>query len=352
MRDVVPIIIPCLDPRENFFELLVELQSLKQPIIIINDGSSEKCDYIFDKAKEIIANNKLNKIISYPINKGKGFALKAGFRYVIENIPHAIGVVTIDCDGQHKLKDIKKVIKSLQQNPETIILGVRDFDLDEIPIKSKLGNKITKYVLSHFLNIKLKDTQTGLRGISIKYISEIQNIKYNRFEFETEMIIKFYQHIKEVNIETVYDSATNHSTHFNPIKDSLSIYYVIFRQFFKYIISSISSFFLDVGLFYVFSIILKNIIPFTYVFISTYMARIISAVFNYILNKHIVFQAKESRNTFIKYCILCFAQASISGILVAVSLYFTANIIVSKIVIDSLLFILSYFVQKRYIFTK
>ncbi len=352
MRGIVPIIIPSLDPKESFFELLKELQSLKQPIIIINDGSSKESDYIFDKAREFIVNDKLDKIISYPVNKGKGFALKNGFKYVLENIPQAIGVVTIDCDGQHKLKDIKKVINLLQQNPEAIILGARDFDLDEIPIKSKLGNKITKCVLSYFLNIKLKDTQTGLRGISIKHISEMQNIKYNRFEFETEVLIRFHQHIKEVDIETVYDSITNHSTHFNPIKDSLSIYYVIFRQFFKYIISSVSSFFLDIGLFYVFSIILKGIIPFTYVFISTYMARIISAFFNYILNKHIVFQAKESRNSFIKYCLLCFVQASISGVFVTIASYFTANIVASKIITDSILFLLSYLIQKHYIFIK
>jgi len=202
------------------------------------------------------------------------------------------------------------------------------------------------------LNIKLKDTQTGLRGISIKYLPDMLNIKYNRFEFETQMLINFHQYIKEVDIQTIYDSKTNHSTHFNPIKDSISIYYVILKQFFKYIISSVSSFVLDILLFYVFCKFLDDIIPLSYIIISTYLARIISAIFNYMLNKHIVFNANEGKNTFIKYCALCFVQASISGILVATSSFFTTNLVGSKIIVDSILFIISYIIQDRYIFSK
>ena len=163
--------------------------------------------------------------------------------------------MTADSDGQHNAIAIDSVKKALQSNPESLILGVRSFDGEGIPWKSVFGNKLTIKILSYVSGIKISDTQTGLRGIPKEFARKLLEVKGERFEFETEMLVessgKFP--IIEVPIETIYDSEENHQTHFNPIVDSIKIYRVFGKIFLKYVFSSVSPCFFDLLLFVVFS---------------------------------------------------------------------------------------------------
>ena len=177
--------------------------------------------------------------------------MKTAFSFVLEYYPEITGVVTADSDGQHNKMSIDSVKVELRENPESLILGVRCFDNDGIPWKSIFGNRLTVKTFQYISGIKVSDTQTGLRGIPKEYIRQLLNVKGERFEFETEMLIESLGKypIIEVSISTIYDSEKNHKTHFQPILDSLKIYRVFGRIFLKYILSSFSSSFLDLVLF-------------------------------------------------------------------------------------------------------
>ena len=76
---------------------------------------------------------------------------------------------------------------------------------------------------------KVTDTQTGLRGMSTDLIPWLLNLDGNRFEYEFNMLLegkKSGHQISEVPIETVY-LEENESSHFLPIRDSISIYSLI-----------------------------------------------------------------------------------------------------------------------------
>lgn len=159
--------------------------------------------------------------------------------------------------------------------------------------------------------------------------------------------------IKEVKIETIYESKDNHQTHFRPLVDSWKIYRILGKQFFCFIISSLSSSVIDIALFALFCMLFKQRIPEAYVAVSTAIARIISATYNYIINYKIVFDSRKQHSISVgKYILLAVCQMALSAGLVTggtLLLSFVPEVII-KIIIDTALFFVSYHIQQRYVF--
>lgn len=353
---MIPILIPSYEPDERLLVLLQDLiTEINTPIIIINDGSSKKYDEIFDKANNILKACIGGGILKHSINKGKGAALKTGFQYIIENFPDAEGVVTADSDGQHNAQSISTIITELKADSNSLILGCRDFNDSSVPVKSRFGNKLTSKLLSFISGVHISDTQTGLRGIPLSFMKELLDVKGERFEFETRMLLESFgkYSIKEVPIKTIYDSKTNHQTHFNPIIDSIKIYKILGFRFFVYILSSFSSSLLDLFIF----VLLCNVIPNDnskfYVIFSTALARIASSIYNYCVNYKIVFKSKKRVHTALaKYYTLALFQMFASAILTfaGVRILTTISEMYIKIPVDIFLFFISYYIQRKYIF--
>lgn len=347
----IPVIIPAYEPDERLIELLNTLVDSERRIIIVDDGSSSKCSEIFAKAKAMIEPHG-GILLVHEVNKGKGKALKTAFDYIIKNIPDAIGAITADSDGQHTTECIGSVAKEFESYPNCLILGVRSFDGEDIPWKSKFGNKLTMKVLEFASGLKVSDTQTGLRAIPIAFMKELVDFGGDRFEFETEMLLETVgrYEIREVKIRTIYESKENHQTHFDPIKDSIKIYKILGRQFFKYIIASISSFVLDILVFTICCHLLRDVSA--YITISTVIARVISACFNYFINYKKVFKSSETatRSAF-KYFCLAVVQMGLSALLVTWGVALTKiSETVVKIVVDTILFFISYKIQQTLVF--
>ena len=353
MNSLIPIIIPAYEPDMRLIRLLEELSIRKNLIIIVNDGSGQEYEPIFERAKAILREDGI--ILTHKTNRGKGRALKTAFSYILERFPNAIGAVTADSDGQHNMKAIESVEKALMSNQMSLVLGIRDFNDIGIPWKSKFGNKLTMKVLSYVAGIRINDTQTGLRGIPRSFMEHLLDVPGDRFEFETSMLIESvgYYSIIEVPIETIYDSKENHKTHFRPVTDSLKIYCILGKRFLKYVFSSLSSSILDIVLFTLFCYVFKKENNNLYVVFSTIMARIFSAIYNYFINYKIVFRSQQKvRKTALKYCLLAIMQMGLSAILVTLGVH-VINVVPEvfiKIPIDFLIFFASYYIQQNYIF--
>ena len=155
--------------------------------------------------------------------------------------------------------------------------------------------------------MKVNDTQSGLRGIPFRFMKELIDCKGERFEYEMQMLLECAGRydLTEVPIQTIYESKENHQTHFKPIRDSFRIYKILGKKFLKFIFSSLSSFVVDIILFYLFVLLFKEAYPALYVTIATVSARVISAVYNYLINYKFVFKSKASRSTSLtKYALL------------------------------------------------
>ena len=157
-------------------------------------------------------------------------------------------------------------------------------------------------------------------------------------------------------IETIYFD-DNSETHFNPIVDSIKIYKVTLSPFFKYIASAVSSFILDILSFkWILALLITfgNIERSAIITIATVVARIISSSFNFYLNKKFVFKyEKNTKKSPFKYYSLCIVQMLVSAFFVTLVWRYTKYPETSiKIVVDSILFLLSYFIQQRWVFKR
>lgn len=355
MKDYI-ILIPALNPPKDRLKSYVDDLRARgfEKIILVDDGSDEGYKKYFNKYKEDGID-----VFTHVKNFGKGRAMKNAFNYILASYDEFSYVICADSDGQHRVDDILKIVKYLEKNKEAcLVLGSRDFDRENVPPKSKYGNKLTSLIYYLFFGDKIRDTQTGLRAIPRSYMKDFLDLDGERFEYEINMLInasKTDKNIKEIPIETIYYN-DNKETHFRPLMDSFKIYRVIFKTFFKFLISSISSWLVDISMFRIlFKILAKFINNYSpIIWISTFVARVISGIFNFVINKNLVFEdASHNRTVRARYFSLWLVQLILSAFLVD-NIFKKINMDTSviKILVDTFIFILSFKIQDKYIFNR
>ena len=334
------ILIPAYKPDDKLVALTDQLlthDDLK--LVVVDDGSGEAFRPVFE------ALDKRVTLISYPDNKGKGGALKTGIRYIMDHMPECERLVTADADGQHRYADIRRVLDKSEEMPGALVLGSRAFDGD-VPLRSRFGNAMTRQVFAIASGVKVRDTQTGLRGFDRDGMRLFVDVPGDRYEYEINMLLtaaRAEMPIYEVTIETVYLN-DNESSHFNPLKDSLRIYACIL----KFACSSLICFGIDYVLFQ----LLRTFIPLTWV--SNLLARIVSASVNFTLNKKLVFKGNEKTlPAVLKYAALAvFIYLIDTAILALLYEKLGWSRYVVKIIPGLLGYLISFSVQGRIVYRK
>jgi len=335
-------LIPAYNPTDQLVDYVRSLSNADfAAVIVVNDGSNEQCDHIF---RELSCNDKVI-VLHHAINMGKGAALKTGFNYVYCFFRECVGVVTVDADGQHLTEDAINVAEALHGAPESLTMGVRRFSSD-VPIRSRIGNNITNRLFDCLIGKKLTDTQTGLRGIPMDFLPSILKIGANGYEFELDMLLacKYSgRRINEVPISTIYID-NNSGSHFNPVIDSMKIYYVLFR----YLITSLITAMIDL---IVFVLVIKVIGS---IGMAQAMGRLIGLVFNYAaVSKLVFYSEQEHKTTLPKYLILVTVSGLISYFSInEISANLGINIILAKMVAESVIFLANFAIQRDFIFTR
>jgi len=343
----VTAVIPAYNPDKKFHVVIEGLvQAGFKHIIIVNDGTDERYISLFDKVKR----NKKCVFLEHETNMGKGRALKTAFKYFLRNFPDDIGVVTLDADNQHKVNDVIRCANELKKHPNELIIGVRNFNLENVPKRSAVGNKITSFAFGTLCGINISDTQSGLRAIPKGFVEKLINVKGERFEFETNMLLETKVTgvpIREVRIETVYING-NTSSNFNPLLDSINIYKVIF----KFICSSCTSVICDYLLFILLGMIFSFLPSEIELFIAIFGAGAVSSVINFNLNRKVVFRnAGNIKRLILKYYILVIVLRICSYVGVCfLTFKFGISELVAKIIADVILFAVSFKVQTNWIF--
>ena len=355
-RSNVSIVIPSLQPN---FSLLAYISELKElgftKIVVVDDGSGAAFSSIFEQAR--LEHNC--EVITHPVNLGKGAALKSAFARV-SGAPDLIGVVTADADGQHAASDVAKVADALMESASAgrkiLVLGTRTFGANAVPWKSRFGNTITSFLVKVLFGKFISDTQTGLRGIPASLLESQQSVKGDRFEFEMGALFKALADkvpIREVPIRTIYLDGKNKATHFRPLVDSAKIYFVIFGQFFGFASSSLISALLDIALFvFIIDNFFGGSADPTSVVSSVVIARAGSSLVNFTLNRGFVFSNREQkRRTLIRYYLLAISILALSAAGSAImAQVLDGRVVWAKLLVDSVLFVLSYVIQRRWVF--
>ena len=334
-------------------------------IVIVDDGSGESYDTVFEPLKD--ADGGVVQVIRYEPNHGKGYALRTGMRWIADNDPECAFVITADSDGQHTVQDTLRMSDALHENDAGILLGSRDFSQANVPAKSRMGNRITTAVFRVLYGQRVGDTQTGLRGFSRKLLNRFLQTKGDRYEYEMNQLIDCSIDkipIRALPIQTVYEN-NNEGSHFDPVRDSWRIYKVIFERFFRFIAASLICFCVDYGLYLLFNHLFKAYVPTLNSYLSflpvhiiariglaAVVARVFSSILNFFINKKFVFANRAKLGaSFARYVATVVLIVVISAWLTSsLHIWFGWNDNLVKMPVDILLFFLSYYLQRRWVF--
>jgi len=330
----VKVLIPAYKPDDKLLALTEKLVPFVG-ILIVNDVSGSEFTFLFQKAQELGA-----VVLHHEKNFGKGAALKTGIRYFSEN-ETGTSVVTADADGQHSPQDILRVAEMMKASPETLVLGVRD--IKKMPPRSYLGNSITRFFFRLVTKLNISDTQTGLRGLPYSLFERLLCVEGNRYEYEMNMLLSLREWdvpFTEIPIETIYIDE-NERTHFHALRDGIRV----FSRVLKYCASSLICAVLDFGLYAVFLLWFPAI--YAYIF-----ARVVSAIANYQFKRRVMFRTKGSIHSAVGYFLLVLCAMAIGSLSVHFLVQIGFNKVLAKALVDSLLFICNYLMQKRVVSRK
>lgn len=342
----VEILIPAYKPDERLVTLVDTLRTRGYGVTLVDDGGGEAYLPLFTRCAQLGAT-----VVRHAVNQGKGRALKTGLGHIILSGEALLGVVTADADGQHTPDDIDKIAKAMTEHPDALILGSRAFK-GNVPFKSRAGNAITRVVYAMASGIRIHDTQTGLRGIPARAFEAMMRIDGERYEYEMNMLLKLREMVMpviEVPIETIYID-DNKGSHFNPVRDAWRIYRVIF----SYIFTSVSSFAID----YLLYLFVLGILAKTFGMeaalaggIAYALARVVSSIYNYKMNRYAVFGGKGGKHAVVRYYALAIVQMLIgAGLTTGLSMLTPISAAWVKLPIDIVLFCISYVIQRDFVF--
>ncbi len=222
MKEVV--LIPAYQPDECLIGLVEALSREGLGILVVDDGSAIHCKPIFDAIRDKAV------VIHAPKNGGKGAALKLGMGILRESFPEATHFITADADGQHRVEDILRVRRELQHGAG-FVLTMRRLNR-HIPLRSKIGNDLSRFIYTLLTGHFFRDNQSGLRGFDVEHIDWLLKVKGEKYDYEMNSL--YYADKQHISITTLPIDAIyidgNKSSHFDPIQDTLRIYRRLFAS--------------------------------------------------------------------------------------------------------------------------
>jgi len=273
------VLIPAFEPDVGLPRLVRSLAP-ESPVVVVDDGSGPSYAPVFAEAAAAGA-----LLVTHARNRGKGAALRTGFAEIARQWPTA-SVVTADADGQHAPADIRRVATRLAgEDGRTIVLGSRAFTGD-VPLRSRLGNRVTSLAFRATTGERRPDTQTGLRGYPAAALPWLLDLPGDRFEYEFTMLLKAKDAgltVVDEPIATVYLDG-NASSHFRPVADSARIYAPLLR----FAASALLAFAVDT-----LALLALQLLT-GWLLFSVIAARLMSAGMNFAINRSLVFGAGRS----------------------------------------------------------
>lgn len=206
------VLIPTYNNAKTLEAVIAKTLEYCEEVIVVNDGATDSTQEIISKFNDIT-------VVVHKVNKGKGMALRNGFKKALE-----LGfdyVITIDSDGQHYPEDFITFLNKVEEIPNSLIIGARNMAVDNVPGKSTFGNKFSNFWFWVETGIQLPDTQSGYRLYPVRRMRNIW-LFTTKFELEIEVIVKAAWRgipVISVPVKVYYAPQGERVTHFRPGKD-------------------------------------------------------------------------------------------------------------------------------------
>lgn len=333
------ILIPSYEPDDRLVRLVDSLgSSTSVPIVVVDDGSGPQFAAFFAAVARAGAT-----VLTHQVNRGKGAALRTGFVHVVQAFPGA-DVVCADSDGQHRVDDILRVADEVRSGSADLVLGGRRFT-GTVPLRSRVGNTMTRHAFALATGRQVHDTQTGLRGHAAATLPWLLGIGGDLFDYELRVLLAAAREglrLREIEIDTIYLEG-NASSHFRPVRDSLAVW----GQLLAFTASSLTGFAVDVVLLALLHSLTGSLLA------AVVGARVISAAVNFTLNARFVFP-RRGRSAWLgalrRYAALAVVVLVANALLMEALVIVTGSLAVAKVATEVVLFLASYLVQRTAVF--
>lgn len=338
------VLIPSYEPDERLVRLVADLRASAPDVhvLVVDDGSGPAYRAVFDRVRGAGCT-----VLTYPGNRGKGCALKTGFAYAERQHPGE-AVVCADSDGQHSVADILRVAAAVAaQGPDrpATVLGWRSFQ-GSVPARSVIGNRATARFFHLATGLRLRDTQTGLRGYPAVLLPWLRSVRGERFEYELNLLLRAAAErlpVEEVEIATIYLDA-NASSHFRPVADSARVLAPLVR----FSLSSLSAFVVDTAALLALHAWTGSL------GVAVVGARLLSAAMNFAVNRRLVFAGGARRapvgRAAVRYGALAGLLLGASYLLLATLTALGLGLLPAKLATEALLYLVSFQVQRQLVF--
>lgn len=330
-------VIPAYRPSEELIGIVRGLADAGfASVVVVDDGGGDEFAAIF----EAVGNVSGVRLLRHAVNLGKGAALKTAFNHLAISDPEGL-LVTLDADGQHLIDDVVKVRDELLRHPASLVVGVRTFS-GRVPWRSRLGNGLTRILFAALVGRRLSDTQSGLRGMSVQFSRQLLTLHSQRYEFELDMLLEARRlgvPFTEVPIRTIYID-DNSGSHFNPVFDSLRIYFVLLR----FALSSVVAALIDNGVFLTAYGVSGSILG------SQVAGRLVALVVNYAMVRNFVFHSRD-RHALPKYLASVVILGGLSyGAIRLMTDEMGVPVIAAKLLAESAIYVLNFLAQRHLVF--
>lgn len=328
MNSEIVILMPVYNPNERIVNYVKKLKENNYQVILINDGSKSEYHSLFEKMVHDC------KIISYPLFKGKGYAIKKGIHYIKEHLQDKKGIIILE--NEYDLKQINHIRALINKNSQKMC------------VVHHKGKRFLTKLFSMIYNKEFIDVDSELFGFSMNYLDQMMAVDENCYEVQSLIqSVQNNQEIEEIQLE-------NKQQPFHLKNKTIQVLYVIFLHLIRFVSSSIISSVIDVLLAWILLDVLKLWMTsdFWRIALSSLIARVLSTIVNYVINKKYVFKGKtNSKQTAIRFLILTIVITILSTLFVYVasSLHIMSEKL-AKPVGDLLLFLLSYSAQTKWVF--
>lgn len=200
-------LIPAYQAAAHLGEVLLRLAAVAPdlPVLVVDDGSRD--------ATAAMARRHGARVVSFAGNRGKGFALLAGF----EALAGCDGVLTLDADGQHPPESAPAFLAAFARGAD-LVLGARARTPD-MPAARRFANGFSSSWATALAGQRISDSQCGYRLYGRRALAGTP-VTPGRYEVETELAVRAARlgyRLAEVEIPTVYAGATSHIRAFHDV---------------------------------------------------------------------------------------------------------------------------------------
>lgn len=208
----VCVLIPTYNNATTIGSVIEGVARFTDQVIVVNDGSTDETAKILSRYPQLV-------VVDYKPNKGKGFALRNGFKRALE--AGYDYVISIDSDGQHYPDDLPAFMQALDEHPRAIIIGARNMNQSSVPGKSSFGNNFSNFWYRLETGIRVSDTQSGYRLYPVKALRHMRFIT-RKYEFEIEVLVRAAWsgiEVVQVPVKVFYPKKEERISHFRPFRD-------------------------------------------------------------------------------------------------------------------------------------